>query len=266
MTKRWIKIIILFILIIIIIIGGWFMYSSIDYNKRSYSTNIFDRVPSDAIEVFNINKESRLNELSVYDTLYEDYAKLLPDEFSSPFILCKDSNENIILLAKMRKDEEAKIKEHIEKNISLSYKPVTKTYSGTELSLYPLANDHFLVCSFDQGIFAASRRLKLIEKYIDTDSTRLFFADVHNDNIFHKKILNSPIGMFVKEDNDILAFDFRAENDTIILNGYIGPTDSTKNELIPYKMKIPKNLCIDKYEISVENKTAAIQIILNKMY
>lgn len=272
MTKRLIKIVILFILMIIIIVGGWLMYKRLEYNKQSYSTNIYDHIPAQTTEIFNINKEYNLKEVFTYDSAYTNLLNIIHNESSYPLILYKDSTDRRTLLLKIRKEEEQKIEDYIRENIALAYKPQIKEYNGNKIVLYPLSNDDFLVCTFHKGVFAASHSYKAILDFTETDSTRSFFAKTSKDNIIEKTLTNAPVGLFLRTGDKITAFDYKTVNDTIKLNGYILNNegridkDSILSAFLPYRIEIPHNLCIDNYKVSDENNNLAIRIILNKMY
>lgn len=89
MMKRWIKIIILFVLIVIILIGGWGMYKALEYNKQSFSVDIYKYISPQATEVININKGYTLNDLYIYDSSFAGLIKVLDNDITYPVVICK---------------------------------------------------------------------------------------------------------------------------------------------------------------------------------
>jgi len=271
MTKQWVKIIILFILIIIIFIGGWFMYKRLEYKKESYDTNIYDYIPSQIEEVFNINKEYNLNDIYVYDSEYTFLVNALDKKYAYPLVLCKDNKDRKLLLVKIHKYEESEISDYIKSRIALPFQPEQREYKGEEIVIYPLHDDQFLVYAYFKGILAISKSYGLIEEFLDTEPENSFFYSIGNVELIDRKIANNSISMFAKLGDKILALDYKAKNDIIDLQGYIFDKQKNLNalasyDLIPYLMTIPENLCIEGYEISEENNIPAIRIVLNKMY
>ena len=266
MIKQGVKIIILFILVIIIFIGGWFMYKRLEYNKQSYDTNIYDYIPSQADEVFNINKEYNLKDIYVYDRGYKELVDVLHNGFSYPFVLCRAEEGRKLLLVKINKDEESGIYDHIKNHIALPYKPGLKEYNGNQIVIYPLPDYRFLVCTYYKGILAMSMNFRAITEFLDAKPDNSFFNNVDDVELIDKRITNNPVSMFARCGNKILALDYKVKNDTIDLCGYIFDKQKGNRDLIPYQMIVPDNICIDRYDILEENNIPAIRIILNKMY
>ncbi|WP_221232966.1 hypothetical protein [Dysgonomonas hofstadii] len=271
MTKRRIKIIILFILMTTILVGGWFMYKRLEYNRESYTTNIYEHIPSTAIEVFNINRNYNLKDVFVYDSAYASLVNILPEGFSYPVVLCKDAADNRMLLLKIRKEDESVIEGYIKDSVALSYSPQHRIYKGSEIVLYALPGDRFLVSTFRKGVFAASNSYRAIHDFIETDSINSFFCHIPEKDMMERTIAGASVSMFTKVGDQLLAFDYKAGNDTISLNGYVVSTgkterDSVDNSLLPHKMNIPYNICVDNYEVSAENNTLAIRVVLNKIH
>ncbi|MDH6309163.1 hypothetical protein M2451_001734 [Dysgonomonas sp. PFB1-18] len=271
MTKRAIKIVILFVLIITILIGGWFMYKRLEYNKESYTTNIYDYISPQFSEVININKEYNLSELYTYDSTLVELTRIPDREISYPLVICKRNNGERLLISKAKRGEAGNIIKHIEGHIAQPFAPKSKIYRDAKILIYTLSDNRFLACTFHKGLFAASGNYKLIEDLVGTTADNSFFTDRENTEIIEKKLASAPVSIAVGNEKNLLIMDYKADNDTISLNGIIlkkNSSDSltTEKVLTPYFNKLPDNLCIDRYDISDENNLPAFRVILNKMY
>lgn len=271
MSKRNIKIVILFLLIIIVFIGGWSMYSKLDYNKQSVSANIHDYISPLAKEVIYINKGYGIDEIYSLYPYAKELIEVLNKEYSQPIVILKYKDNKSILLTKANIEQELKIKGFIENNISTFFPVKKRKYKDVEVLFYSLPDNNFLVCLFYKGIFAVSRNYKPIKIFIDSDPENTFFSDENNKELIEKMLLSSSINIFTRIEKEILAVDYTFHNDSITLDGYILGTDKIKSDtvspdlsVIPYMINIPDSLCIDSCNISERDKPTSIKIFINK--
>lgn len=269
--KRWIKIIILFILIVIIIGGGLSMYKTLEYNKQSFSADIYDYAPPLAEQIININKEYDINKLLTYDSTLVQITQFVKNDITYPCIICYLRDNKKALIAKITKDQEIYLKNKLENNTSTYYPPLIKTYKDSQIIIYSLPRSEFIFCAFYQGIFIISRSYKQIMDIIDTDPENTFFTNKE----YKKEILdileNTPVGLFIKYDRDLLTFDLQIYQDTIEMKGYIlqhEKRDSTSFyfTVLPHLLSLQKNTCIDYAEIRHKDNLPTAKIILNKIH
>lgn len=273
MAKRNIKIVILFILIITILIGVWRLYNTLEQNKRSFTTNIYDYVSPQAISVININREYNLEKLYIYDPSLKDLIEMLGDNQSFPIVISEYKNNERILTIKAGKEQESEIKDFLSKYIAPHYPPKERQYKNAGILYYTLPENRFLICTFYKGIFAVSYNYKPIQTFIDSDPENTFFSDENNAELIAKTRNSTPICLFVKLDNNMLALDYQTQNDTIILDGYILDNNKALKafinpdySILPYMIQLPDSICIDSIHVQKENKPANVKIILNKKF
>lgn len=269
--KRWIKIIILFILIVIIIGGGLNMYRTLEYNKQSFSADIYNYASPLAEQIININKEYDINKLLIYDSTLVQIIPLVKNHITAPFIICDFVDNKKALVTKVTRDQEIHLKNKLENSTSADYPPLIKAYKDFRIIGYKLPDNEFIFCTFHQGISIISRSYKQIMDIIDTDPENTFFT---NED-YEKEILdikeNAPVGLFIKHDRDMLSFDLQIYQDTIEMKGYIlqyEKRDSTSFyfKVLPHLLSLQKNICIDYVEIQYKNNLPTAKIILNKMH
>ncbi|MFV0419188.1 MAG: hypothetical protein ACK5KT_10725 [Dysgonomonas sp.] len=269
--KRWIKIIILFILVAIILFGGWNMYKGLEYNKETFSADIYSYISPQTTQVFNINKNYNIDNLSIYDSSLSPIIQFIKNTTTCPAVICYSKEKEKTLIIKASKEQEIKFKKHIRNYISPIFPPQIKTYKNGRIEIYNISGNNFISCTFYKGIFAMSKSYKQIEYIIDTDPENTFFRDEKYSKEISDIRDNSPISFFLRHEEDILAFDFKTKNDTINLNGSIllnKDKDSTSIyfKTIPYLIPLPQNICIDYFEIQHKENLPTVKIILNKMY
>lgn len=273
MRKQNIKIVILFFLIIIVLIGGWILYSRIEYNKQSFSVNIHDYISPSAQEVIYINKAYSIEEIYSLYPYTKELIEILNKKYSLPIIILKYENNESILLTKASLEEESEIKKFIEENISAHFPAEKRQYKGADILFYSLPNNSFLVSTFYKGIFAVSKNYKPIETFIDSDPENTFFSGENDNELINKMLLGSTINIFSRINNNILAVYYTFQNDSITLDGHIFSLNKIKSDTIspdlsfvPYMINIPDNLCIDSCSISENNKPTTIKIFINKKF
>jgi len=270
--KQWIKIIILFVLVTIILIGGLYMYSSLEYNKQSFSTSIYNHIPVQTLSVININKEYNIDNLLFFDSSLIELTNIITaSEVSYPVVLCKSEEEETAIIARTNKEQEAEIKEYIEEYIAESFYPKIKKYKDEQILIYSLPNNNFLACSFYKGIFAACKNYKQIENIIDTDVENNFFTNEEYEEEISKTLCGQNISVFFKHQHHLLALDYNMQNDTIKMEGYILPDNRGKSGYLDYKtllysIQLPENICIDYSDVLPKNNPPIVKIILNKIY
>lgn len=269
--KRWIKIIILFILVVIILIGGWNMYKGLEQNKDAFDADIYSYVSPQATKIININKEHNIDNLLIYDSSLANIVQFLKNVMSYPAIICYFKEDKKVLLLKANKEQEIKVQEYIKDHISPIFPPQIKIYKNSQIQIYNLSGNDFISCTFYKGIFAMSKSYKQIEDIINVDPENTFFTNEK----YRKEISdirdNAPIGLFVRNEQNILALDLKTYNDTIKMDGYIllneeKDSTSTYFKIMPYLIPLPKDICIDNTEIQHKDNPPTVKMRLNKMY
>ncbi|WP_029901830.1 hypothetical protein [Prevotella sp. 10(H)] len=270
MTKRAIKIVILFVLLITILLGGWHMYKRLEGNKRSFDTNIYEYVSPEALEVININRAFNLEKFYAYDCSFSPLTDALGQNVSYPLVLSKYNDGYRLLVTKVTYEQEQKIRSHIENNIALPFPPRIIKYEDCNIYIYTVANDKFLVCTYYKGLFAISDHYKIVENIIDTNPEDSFFAKEEDKEFIEKVRDSSPVSIYLKLYKEILALDYSIHNDTIKTEGYLlnrNNKDTIKDlKTIPYMIHSSDSICVESYEISTETKPATVKILLNKIY
>lgn len=271
MTKRGIKIVILFVLIITILIGGWQMYKRLKYNKQSFDTDLYSYVSPLATEVININRGYNFEKLFLYDPSLYQLIEILGGSIHYPVIISKYANGKMLLAMKTSHEQEYAIREHIDKQISLPFPPKIVKYKDAEIYIHALANNQFLVYSFYKGLFFVSHHYMPVENILDSDPENTFFSGEEHKEIIEKVRLSAPVCMYMKLPGNMLAIDYSVHNDTIHMEGYIlnhgrhGSFTPNPN-LIPFMINLPDSICVEDYTISDENKPMTVKIKLNKIY
>ena len=271
MTKRRIKIVILFVLIITILIGGWQMYRRLKYNRQSFDTDLYSYVSPQATEVININRGYNFEKLFLYEPSLSRLIETLGDNIHYPVIISKYANGKMLLAMKASHEQEYAIREYIDKQISLPFPPKIVKYKDAEIYIHALTNSEFLVYSFYKGLFFVSHHYKPVENILNSDPENTFFSGEKYKEIIEKVRLSAPVSMYIKVHNDMLAIDYNIHNDTIQMEGYIlnlneGDAITPNREVIPFMINLPDSICIESYTISDENKPTAVKIKLNKIY
>lgn len=273
MSKRNVKIVILFLLIVIVLIAGWSLYRRLEYNKQSFSANINDYISPLAEEVIYINKGYGIDEIYSLYPYTKELIDVFGGEYSPPIAILKYKNEESVLLAKASIDQELTIKDFIKNSISPYYPVKKRKYKDAEILFYSLPNNNFLICSFYKGIFAISKNYKPIEIFIDSDPENTFFSNENNKEIIERILANPSINIFTHIEQDMLAVNYTIHNDSITLAGYVlraneiaSDSVSPDYSVIPYMINIPDSLCIEDYTISEENKPISMKIFINKKF
>ncbi|MDR1882579.1 MAG: hypothetical protein LBR26_07325 [Prevotella sp.] len=271
MTKRRIKIVILFILITAVLVGGWRMYKKLEYDKQSFDTDIYAYVSSRATEVININREYYMEKLFVYDPSLSVLTGLAGDNIHYPVVISKYADGRKLLAFKAGREQEYGIRERLEKRLALPFPPKAIKYKDAGIYIYALANNDFLACSFYKGLFFASRHYRLMEDAIDSGPGNAFFSGEDNKEIMEKIRLGAPVSMYMKLQNSMLALDYGIYNDTMKMEGFVLNRNKPYPPLcglesIPFMINLPDSICVEDYMISDEKEPASVKIILNKIY
>jgi len=272
MAKRKIKIVILFILVITILTGVWYFYRKLEYNKQSFSVDIYGYVSPQAINVININREYNLDKLYIFDPTLRNLTGILGDHVSFPVIISEFSNKERILITRVSQQKETEIKDYIQAYIAPDFSPKERNYKNADILFYALPDNRFLICTFYKGIFAVSYNYKPIEAFVDSDPENTFFSNEQNTELITKVRNSNPVCIFLKTKDNTLALDYFAQNDSIRLTGYIldniQKEDSlyTDYNIIPYLVHFPDSLCIDSIAVQEENKPVNVKILLNKKF
>lgn len=267
-----IKIVILFVSVTLLLLGGWYMYKSLDYKKETFSENIYNYVSPQATEVFNVNKDYNIDDILTYNPALSDLTQTVNDYLTPPILITKNKDNSYILTAKAKYEHYSDILDYIERHIALPYPAKQTQYKDVDIFSYTMQDEGFLCVTLYKGIFAVSRSYKTICTFIDSDPENTFFNDNVNRSRMEKICINSPVSIFIKDEKNIFALDYKLQNDTINLSGYmldipssISDTTQTDNRYAPYLINFPENTCIDS--ISVEsNNPPSVKIILNKMH
>jgi hypothetical protein len=270
MDKRGIKIVILFVLIIAIIVVIRQLYNILEYNKQYSLTEIYDYASPQATSIINISREYNFEELYTFDSTLKGLIDILGDELPFPTMIARFSDNEKILITKVRRDQESEIKINIIENISYGYPAKERNYKNAKLLFYNLSDTSFLVCTFYKGIFAISENYRRIREFVDSDPDNTFFSNEKDKEFITKIRNNAPVCLFIKSnDNSLLALEYhdKAQDKSIELAGYVltdNEMDSINCVLTPYLIQLPDSICIDDINVSVENKPAMIKILLRK--
>lgn len=268
MTKRNAKIVILFILVVAVLIGGYWLYKRLEYNKQSFSANIYEYISPQATEVVNINRKFNLSDIFLLNPSYRTIVDALGDDnIQFPAVFIKYENDETILIMRAIQDD-------IEGSISSVFPLKERQYKDVNMLFYTLSNGDFLICAYHKGLLAVSKSYKPIEIFIDSDTENTFWNNYKDQGLMLKILDSSPVGFFTKlENDDILAFDYKYKSDSITLDGHVLKiekivTDSinTDYSVLPYMMSINDSLCIDGYEVFNETNPARLKVFLNKKF
>lgn len=269
--RQGVKIVILLILLLIGLVCGWYMYRRLNYNKQVFDTDIYACIPPGSKQVININREPYRDNLNIYEPDFDYLITPLSAVIGLPIIITADKDTNKTLLCKTNLEQEGSIKYILRKDIAPAFAPKVKLYKNQKIYFYSLPNNRFLLCTFYKGIFAASYSLKSIQEFINLDSENTFFSSITNkedEDVVYKIKHSSPISVFLKNNDNILALNYAAGKDSMILDGYIlnryynQPIDSC----IAYQLPLRDSLCLDYFSIADSNKMTMIKIRLNKSF
>lgn len=273
MSKRSVKIVILFLLIIIVLVGGWNLFRKLEHNKESFSADIYHYLSPTAEAVIHINKEYSIQDTYVFYPSIKDLTDVFNGDYSLPIVILIYENGESVLLAKANHEQESDIKNFINSQMALPYSVKKRQYKDTELLFYTLKDGGFLICTFHKGIFAVSKDYKPIEKFIDSDSENTFFTNSKNKELIDKMIRNTSVSIFHKLRDNLFIADYMIHKDSIKLEGYIIETTKIKPDslrldysIIPYLISIPDSLCIDSYNLDTINELARVKIFINKKF
>jgi hypothetical protein len=247
------------------------MYTNLEYNRQSFTTDIYDYIPTQAYETIIINKEYKIDQLCSYEPEVKSLIETVPNNISYPVVICKSIDNKNALIIKAKKNESENITNHIKNNISLSYPPLIKNYKDKSIQIYNLSGDNFLIYTIHKGIIIISNSYQLTQDILDTDPENTFFSnDIYAQEI--KDIREkSNIAIFFKHNQNLFAFDYNTANDTICLEGHLllkNEADSMlfRKENMLSILNIPDSLC-SSFSNSISGYTPPlIQIKLNKMY
>lgn len=269
MTKRRVKIVILFILLVAVLAGVGQLYKKLEYNKQSSLIDIYNYVSPEAVSIVNINREYNLDKLYIFDPSLRDLIEILNDDLSFPIIIAQYADNNKVLITRVKQEQKAEINSFITNHIALPYPAKDKKYKDAKILFYSLPNGDFLICTFYKGLFAVSLSYKLIQNIIDSDPENTFFSNERNMELITKIRNSAPVCLFMKINDNTLALDYQVQNDSIELSGYILNNiakDSANNAVIPYLIQLSDSICIDSIDVSNENKPTTVKIFLNKKF
>lgn len=268
MISRNAKIIILFILIIAVLIGGYWLYKRLEYNKQSFSANIYEYVSPQAVEVVNINRKFNLGDIFLLNPSYKTIIDALGDNIQFPVVFMKYENDETVLIMRAIQGQD------IDGYIPSVFPAKERKYKDVNILLYTLPDGDFLVCARHKGLLVVSKSYKPIELFVDSDAENTFWNNYKDQELIFKILDNSPVGFFTKLENDnMLAFDYKYKSDSITLDGYILKTDRIVTDSIsmdylelPDMISINDSLCIDGYEVLSETNPIGLKVFLNKKF
>lgn len=273
MSKRSVKIVILFLLIIILLIGGWNLFRKLEYNKQSFSADIYSYLSPTAETVIHINKEYSIEDAYALYPSIKELTKVFNDDYSLPIVVLIYKNGESVLLTKTNHEQESDIRNHINNQVALPYSVKKRQYKDTELMFYSLEDGGFLICTFYKGLFAVSKDYKPIEQFIDSDPENTFFTNSKDKEFIDKTLENTSASIFFKLKDNLLAADYIIHNDSIKLDGYIierfkskSDSISTDYSVIPYLISIPDSLCVESYNLDTITNPSRIKIFINKKF
>lgn len=270
MYKRVVKIVILFILLIVLIAGGYYVYKQIEDKKEHFAVSIYDYVSPRSIEVINISKKFELDKLLVYDTTFHHLVNAVEDDILFPAVVSKYSNEQKVLMARYITGSERDMKAAVSDYASSSFTS-RKEYKNAEILFYTLGVDSFIVCTFYKGLFVISGSFQAITAFVDSDIENSYFGESIDKEPLYR-LLDEPLAIFYTIGGQTMALRYNAKGDTIYLDGYIlsnrnndNVRDKTGYDILPYRLDLPDNVCIDSCEIDTSLEPTSVKLTLNKM-
>lgn len=262
MIKRWLKIIILFLILVSVLIIGWYMYQKLDENRDALHVSIYDYIPEEATEIFNIKKEK---DLTVYSLLFPlSDTCLLSKNISYPIVICRLNHNKEVAVFKISGEQKKLLEEQFSQ-----YPSRTIEYKKEFIHIIKLPCDSFYAYTHYRGLFIGSNNYKCIKDVLETNNAHPFAANNKYSIEIENILTDSESSFFINLKNKTLAFNYTMQTDTIKLDGHIlsdsvSSPEKIKNSI--YHSVIPNNLCIDSIAVLYENNLPRVKIILNKLY
>lgn len=240
---------------------GAFMYAQLNLKEKNQKVDLFTLVPADAqaiVETSNINHLFQALEAAPYKQAYEQL------HFSALFNFLNHKIENMaeekahglsvpmsnvlisfhnpgspmdqVLYGHLGNGDHNLMDNILNELNTTGHTPKTVKYKGERITIYPLNNQEFLSCFFQDNCYAISYQKKLIEAvidaYVDRQSIRsdsLFsqiFQKKKSENITRLYARTMPIAQWTQ-------YDFQLQGGTIYLTGICHQDEGKGHDRFP---------------------------------
>lgn len=264
--KSSIKIGILFVFIIAIIVIGFVMFRRLDHNKQVFEKEITSMVPVDASFVLQINKNKKIEKLTKLSGNLGIFIDSIQESMTFPiYIVGKDNNSAIV--SKLTIQQEAELRDKLDKVLFPSYPPKIKIYNNTDILFYATTDNSFFCCAFDNGVFIGSYNYKLIEGILNTKHKANFFSQPNAENMLNYAKSTYSANLYLSICDSMSIFNMSLDNDSIVLDGFIrkysnADIDTTTNYTINQSI-LPDTMVAYKISMNYDNLADTMKTYLS---
>lgn len=227
--KRFLKIGTVVFFILLILISGLIMLRKLNHDKQVFDEDLYAYVPSGISGIFQINKAKDVKPFSKYFSEIKPVLLSIDSFVTYPLLMVSDTSNNLYIVAKVTEEQERTIKSIFSDSIFSAFPPKTRIYKGATIFFYPSTDNRFFACMFYNGIFVGGYNYDLLERIIDTERDKGFFADNSLKSLVKEIKPNYSANLLFKENNSFSVFNgnFNKQGN-LELSGYTesNPSDS----------------------------------------
>lgn len=255
------KLTVAFVFILCCVVIGAFLYAQLNLKEKNHKADLFALVPTDAqaiVETSNINHLFQALEAAPYQQAYEqlhfsalfnflnhkieDLAEEKAHGLSVPMsnvlisFHAPSSSKDQVLYGHLGNGDQNLMDNILKELNTTGHTPKEIKYRGEHITIYPLNNQEFLSCFFQDNCYAISYQKKLIESvidaYVDKQSIR---SDSLFSQIFQKKKSENTTRLYARTMPiaEWTQYDFQLQSDAIYLTGTCYQNEGKGNDRFP---------------------------------
>lgn len=241
------RITIMLAFIICCVVTGAFFYAQLNLKEKTIKTDLFTLVPQNAQAIIETNNITSLFQALETTSFQKDYEQLhfsdlfnflnhkidelaeakghgLSVPMSNVLISFHEpgNSKDQILYGHLGNGDQSLIDNILKELNTTGYTPKEIKYKGQKIIVYPLNNQEFLACFFQESSYAISFQKKLIESVIDTYvDKKSIYADSLFTQIHQQKKSENNVRLYART-SPIAAwtqYDMHLQGDAIYLAG-----------------------------------------------
>lgn len=272
-VKSRLTVALVFILCCVVI--GAFLYAQLNLKEKNHKADLFTLVPTDAqaiVETNNINNLFQALEAAPYRQAYEElhFSALfnflnhkieeLAEEkghgLSVPMsnvlisFHAPGSSKDQVLYGHLGNGDQNLMDNILKELNTTGHTPKIIKYKGERITIYPLNNQEFLSCFFQDNCYAISYQKNLIEAVIDAYvSKESIRSDSLFSQIFQKKKSENTSRLYARTMPiaEWTQYDFQLQGDAIYLTGTCFQDEGKGNDRFPQISHIQPQLLSADY-------------------